>query len=90
MRLASPRLASLRFARRRRSKIKIGAREFCIGELRKNLNDVDLLAYLGVLFVDSGPKGVSERSERALVKTSILAMNPAKWLQTATPTTTLN
>ena len=27
---------------------------------------------------------VSERSERALRKTSILAMNPAKWLQTAT------
>jgi len=25
---------------------------------------------------------VSERSERALMKTSILAMNPAKWLQT--------
>jgi len=25
---------------------------------------------------------VSERSERALMKTSLLAMNPAKWLQT--------
>jgi ABC-type multidrug transport system fused ATPase/permease subunit len=25
---------------------------------------------------------VSERSERALTKTRILAMNPAKWLQT--------
>ena len=25
---------------------------------------------------------VSERSERALVRTRILAMNPAKWLQT--------
>jgi len=30
---------------------------------------------------------VSERSERALMKTSILANNPAKWLQTATSTT---
>jgi len=28
------------------------------------------------------PKKVSERSERALMKTRILAMNPAKWLQT--------
>ena len=27
-------------------------------------------------------KQVSKRSERALMKTSILAMNPAKWLQT--------
>ena len=32
---------------------------------------------------------VSERSERALRKTSIFAMNPAKWLQTATSTTEL-
>ena len=32
---------------------------------------------------------VSERSERVLRKTSILAMNPAKWLQTATYTTEL-
>jgi len=30
---------------------------------------------------------VSERIERALTKTSILAMNPAKWLQTAKSTT---
>ena len=29
-----------------------------------------------------GVKEVSERSERALRKTSILVMNPAKWLQT--------
>jgi len=34
-------------------------------------------------------KEVSERSERALRKTRILAMNPAKWLQTATSTTKL-
>ena len=32
---------------------------------------------------------MSERSERALMKTRILAMNPAKWLQTATSTTEL-
>jgi len=32
---------------------------------------------------------VSERSERALRKTRILAMNPAKWLQTATSATKL-
>jgi len=32
---------------------------------------------------------VSKRSERALRKTSILEMNPAKWLQTATSTTEL-
>jgi len=32
---------------------------------------------------------VSERSDRALTKTSILAINPAKWLQTATSTTKL-
>ena len=32
---------------------------------------------------------MSERSERALTKTRILAMNPTKWLQTATPTTEL-
>ena len=32
---------------------------------------------------------VSERSERALMKTRILALHPAKWLQTATPTTKL-
>jgi len=32
---------------------------------------------------------VSERSERALRKTNILAMNPAKWLQTATSTAKL-
>ena len=38
------------------------------------------------LCVNTGPnnnvKKVSERSERALIKTIILAMNPAKWLQT--------
>ena len=32
---------------------------------------------------------VSERSERALMKKRILAMNPAKWQQTATSTTKL-
>jgi len=32
---------------------------------------------------------VSERSERALMKTKILAINPAKWLQKATFTTKL-
>jgi len=40
--------------------------------------------------LNDGREGkVSERSERALMKTSILAMNPAKWLQTGTSTTKL-
>ena len=39
--------------------------------------------------VDVIPLEVSERSERALRKTSILAMDLAKWLQTATFTTKL-
>ena len=41
-----------------------------------------------VKIVDSVPS-VSERSERALMKTRILAMKCAKWLQTATATTEL-
>ena len=36
------------------------------------------------------PLQVSERSERSLMKTRILAMNPAKWLQTATSANKLN
>ena len=38
-------------------------------------------------FVRTSGVQVSERSERALMKTSILAKNPAKWLQTAHSTT---
>ena len=40
-------------------------------------------------FAKTVTKQVSERSERAFWKTNTLAMNPAKWLQTATSTTKL-
>ena len=47
------------------------------------LTDIAKIEELGL------DKQVSERSERALRKTRILAMNLAKWLQTATSTTKL-
>jgi len=64
----------------------------CKGSLYTRLRAVDVDEDNNKILV--GTQGseiyeVSERSERALRKTRILAMNPAKWLQTATSTTEL-
>ena len=47
-------------------------------------HDTDLIAVAcnSIANINLGKLQVSERSERALTKTRILAMNPAKWLQT--------
>ena len=42
----------------------------------------DLSRALGINFDQIQVSERSERSERALMKTSILAINPTKWLQT--------
>jgi len=39
-----------------RSKIKVGARNYAVIRLRSDPSNVDFLAYLGLLFVDSGPR----------------------------------